>query len=70
MKKVLILTTGPYVFGTEKVILQIIKGLKTKYDFHCLINGWNDGKFIDVLNDLKVNYTEHKLGWYYLTKII
>ncbi len=69
MKKILILTTGSYVFGTEKVILQILKGLKTEFEFHCLVNGWNDGRFIDQLKELGISYTEHKLGWYYLSNV-
>jgi glycosyltransferase involved in cell wall biosynthesis len=69
MKRILILTTGSYVFGTEKVILQLLKGLKTEFEFYCLVNGWNDGRFIDQLTKMEIPYSQHKLGWYYISKL-
>ena len=69
MKKILILTTGSFVFGTEKVLIQLISGLKKEYQFHCLVNGWNDGQFIEKLRELGIPYTIHKLGWIFFSKI-
>jgi glycosyltransferase involved in cell wall biosynthesis len=69
VKKILILTSGSYVFGTEKVLLQLLSGLKSNYHFHCLVNGWNDGRFISRLIDLNIPYTTHKLGWIFKTKL-
>lgn len=69
MKKMLALTMGSYIGGTEIVTLQVLQILKTKFQIHCMVNGWNDGVFISELNKIKVGYTTHKLGWFHLRKV-
>jgi glycosyltransferase involved in cell wall biosynthesis len=70
-KKLLVIVNGNYIFGAERVTLNILKGLKEKgHGVHCLVSGWNDGNFINHLKELDVNYTIIKLGWYYVTKFL
>jgi len=69
VKKILALTMGSYIGGTEIVTLQVFKLLKTKFQIHCMVNGWNDGAFISELNKININYTTHKLGWFHLRKL-
>jgi glycosyltransferase involved in cell wall biosynthesis len=69
-KKILVIAGGTYVSGAEIVTLEVIKGLKQKgFDLHCMVSGWNDGDFIERLNELNIPYTAIKLGWYYTSKI-
>ena len=65
----LALTMGSYIGGTEIVTLQVLQILKTKFQIHCMVNGWNDGVFISELNKINVGYTTHKLGWFHLRKV-
>lgn len=67
---VLFVGGGSYVFGAEKINLSIISGayrsgLKTL----CTVTGWNDGKYIEELKSIGVDYKEIYLGWYYLKKL-
>lgn len=68
-KKILFMVGGSYVFGAEIVTLDVLRGLKNDYDIHCAISGWNDGDFRARLEKDNINYTEIKLGWYYITKL-
>jgi glycosyltransferase involved in cell wall biosynthesis len=68
--KILIIVAGSYISGAEKVTLDVVRYLKEKgYNVHCLVTGWNDGKYIQCLQQMNVAYTIHKLGWYYTSKI-
>lgn len=68
-KKILVILGASHVSGAEKITLDVVKGLKDKeYLVHCLINGWNNGDFIQRLDAMGVEYTSVKLGWYYLSK--
>lgn len=70
-KNILVVVNGNYIFGAERVTLNILKGLKEKgYGVHCMVSGWNDGNFIHHLQELGVEYTVVKLGWYYVTKFL
>ena len=70
-KNILVVVNGNYIFGAERVTLNIMKGLKEKgYGVHCMVSGWNDGNFITHLKELGITYTVIKLGWYYVTKIL
>ena len=69
-KRLLVLANGNYIFGAERVTINILQGLKEKgYTVHCIVSGWNDGNFIKYLQQLEIPYTSIKLGWYYLTQI-
>lgn len=68
-KKILFMVGGTYVSGAEIVSLDVIKGLKNGYDIYCAFSGWNDGDFKARLEKENINYTEIKLGWYYLTEL-
>jgi glycosyltransferase involved in cell wall biosynthesis len=65
---ILILAGGGYIFGAETVTLSIIKFLNKQFPVHCAVNGWNDGQFIKILKEFKVEFTEIKLGWIYIRK--
>jgi glycosyltransferase involved in cell wall biosynthesis len=68
-KKILVLCVGSYISGAENVTLEVLEYLQQKgHQVHCMVNGWNDGKFIERLNQLGIPYTLQKLGWYYLRK--
>lgn len=69
-KKILFIVGGSYISGAEIVSLDVIKGLKNDYEIHCAISGWNDGDFKSRLEKENITYTEIKLGWYYLTKLM
>lgn len=70
-KNLLVVVNGNYIFGAERVTLNILKGLKAKgHGVHCLVSGWNDGNFIHHLEELGVSYTVIKLGWYYVSKFL
>src|SRR5689334_7298060 len=69
-KKILVIAAGSYISGAEKVMYDIIQGLKVRgYQIHCVVSGWNDGNFIKKLDELTVEYTLIKLRWYYVSKI-
>lgn len=54
---------GSYVYGKEKSILPLMKGLKERgYTVHNVSNGWNDGVFNSLLRETGIPYTEIKLG--------
>ena len=67
-KKILIIAGGGYIFGAETITLSVIKYLKDRFNIHCTVNGWNDGKFISILNNHQVPFTQIKLGWIYIRK--
>src|ERR1035437_1250500 len=69
-KKLLVIAAGSYIFGTEKITLDVIEGLKNKgHDITTIISGWGDNKFPQALNKIGIKYYKLKLGWYYLSKI-
>ncbi len=69
MKRILILTNGNYISGAEKVTLEVIKGLQERgFALHCMVSGWNDGRFIAELEKQQQPYSVIKLGWYYISK--
>jgi glycosyltransferase involved in cell wall biosynthesis len=68
-KKILFMVGGSKVFGAEIVSLDVMRGLKSIYDIHCAISGWNDGDFKSRLEKENIDYTAIKLGWYYLKKL-
>lgn len=68
--RLLVLTNGNYIFGAERVTLDILKGLKERgYVLHCIVSGWNDGHFIRLLEEMQIGYSVTKLGWYYVSQI-
>ena len=70
-KKILAIIGGTYIFGLEKVSIDVLEGLKKKgHTLHCMVSGWNDGDFIKQLNTIQIPYTAIKLGWYYITKLL
>ena len=69
-KKLLVIAGGAYIYGAEKVTLDVIAGLhKQGYEIQSIISGWNDGAFARTLDKLEVKYYPLKLGWYYTSKI-
>ena len=69
-KKILIFAGATYVYGAEKVTLEVMGFLqKAGHKIHCIVNGWNDGVFIEHLNKAKIPFSSIKLGWYYFRKI-
>ena len=69
-KRLLVVVNGNYIYGAERVTIDILEGLKESgYKIHCIVSGWNDGNFIKHLGMLGIDYTIIKLGWYYLTQI-
>ncbi|MBL7703050.1 MAG: glycosyltransferase family 4 protein [Ferruginibacter sp.] len=69
-KKLLVIAGGTYIYGAEKVTLDVMKGLsKEGYEVNAIISGWNDGAFAKALDGLQVKYHPLKLGWYYTSKI-
>ncbi len=70
-KKILFVCSASYVFGAEKITLNVIGGLqKYGYRVHCVVSGWNDGQFISELNKMGVSYSVIKLGWLYISKLM
>jgi glycosyltransferase involved in cell wall biosynthesis len=68
-KKILIFCGGSYVFGKEVVTLNLITELHSRgVIVHCIVNGWNNGDFVDRLKAVGVTYDEIKLGFIYLNK--
>lgn len=68
---VLVIAGGTYVFGAEKVTLEVVEGFKDRgYKVEALISGWNDGKFSKALDKIGVKYHKLKLGWYYRSKLL
>lgn len=52
-----------YVSGMEIVELAIIRGLAARgHEVHCLVNGWNDGDFIDRLEEAGIPYSTAHVG--------
>lgn len=69
-KRLLVIAGGTYIYGAEKVTLDVIKGLGQEgYEINTLISGWNDGAFAKALDKLQVKYYPLKLGWYYTSKL-
>lgn len=69
--KILFVGVGSYVYGAENIILSVIRSFHQKgHTLFCAVSGWNDGKFIQQLNQSGVRYREIKLGWYYLTRLL
>lgn len=69
-KKLLVIAGGNYIYGAEKVTLDVVKGLRKEgYEIEAIISGWNNGQFAKVLDQLQVKYYKLKLGWYYTSKI-
>ena len=70
-QKLLVIAGGDYIFGAEKVTLDVIEGLRNEgYNVAAIISGWGDGKFAKVLDHLEVKFYKLKLGWYYLSKLL
>ena len=70
-KGILVIVNGNYIFGAERVTLNILQGLKERrYGIHCMVSGWNDGNFISHLKELAIEYTVIKLGWYYVSQFL
>lgn len=63
----LLFTSGGYrVFGKERVILTLIRGLLARgYDIHCLVNAWGNDDYRKELREMGVTYTSVYLGWIY-----
>lgn len=60
---ILFFSGGAYVFGKEKAMLRIMAGLQAQdWQIHCVINGFNDGKWIELLEEARIHYTPVKLG--------
>jgi glycosyltransferase involved in cell wall biosynthesis len=69
-KRILFVCGGSHVSGAEIVTLQIMQSLAQRgHVVHCVVNSWNDGDFINRLNDLHIAYTPIKLGFIYLSKL-
>ena len=70
-KKLLVIAGGNYIFGAEKITLDVVEGLKGNgYDVTVIISGWGDGRFAAALNALPVKFYKLKLGWYYTSKLL
>jgi glycosyltransferase involved in cell wall biosynthesis len=70
-KKLLVIAGATYIYGAEKVTLDVIAGLKQEgYDLQVIISGWNDGAFAHALDEMQIKYHPLKLGWYYTSKIL
>lgn len=68
--KVLFVGGGAYVFGAEKINLEIINAAhQSGLYVYCTVSGWNDGAYISYLKERKINYKEIYLGWYYIRKL-
>ncbi len=69
-KRILVITGGTYIAGTEIVTLDVLRGLKRAgWPLHCIISGWNNGDFPMRLEKLGISYSTIKLGWYYIRKL-
>ncbi len=68
-KKILVVARGNAVAGAERVTLDVLSGLKDKYDVFCIYNGWNDGVFEKALKNMNIKSAPIKLGWFYITQI-
>ena len=70
-KRLLVIVGASYMYGAEKVALDVIRGLDSeRYQINVIISGWNDGAFAKELDKLQVKYYSLKLGWYYASKIL
>lgn len=70
-KKLLVIAGGAYVYGAEKVTLDVLEGLRdSDYQLEAIISGWGDGRFAAALDKLHIRYHKLKLGWYYTSKIL
>lgn len=70
-KKILVIAGGAYIYGAEKVTLDVMEGMRDKgYQVEAIISGWGDGRFAAALDKLNIKYQKLKLGWYYASKIL
>ncbi len=70
-KKLLVIAGGNYIYGAEKVTLDVVEGLsKEGYEVQAIISGWGNGQFAAALDNLKIRYYKLKLGWYYTSEIL
>lgn len=71
-QKILVFAGATFVFGAEKVTLNVIDGLHKKgYDLKILISSWNNGDFIRRLGNISIqDFETISLGWYYITKLL
>lgn len=68
-KKFLFFVGGSYVYGLEIVTFQLMKELKENgFEVRCIVSGWNDGIFKQMLDEQQIKYYEVKLGWLHLRK--
>lgn len=64
MLRILVVVPTPFVFGLQNATLGFFKELdKTRLSALFLVSHWNDGKFIDRLNDLGLPYEVSYLGF-------
>lgn len=69
-KRILLCIPGTYIAGAEMTNIETLKVLKSKgYHLHCIINGWNDGTFKEILLNEGIGFTEVKVGAFYIRKI-
>lgn len=70
-KKLLVIAGGNYIFGAEKVTLDVIEGLvEDGYEVKAIISGWGNGQFARSLDSKGVGFYKLKLGWYYISKLL
>lgn len=69
-KKILFVVGGSTVSGAEIVMLNVMEGLRNNgYEIKCVVSGWNDGDFIERLEELRIPYYVIKLGFLYVSKL-
>jgi len=69
LHKILFIVGGSYFSGLERMALNVMKGLKHQgYTICCIINGWNDGVFKEMLQGEGIDHHEIKIGSIYLRK--
>src|ERR1700730_2016044 len=69
-KKVLFLVGAINVYGAEKAMLNVMRGLKKTHEIHFIASGWGDGDFNSRLKVEGIPFSDLKLGFIYATKIL
>jgi hypothetical protein len=61
--KILFTYGGSYVFGKERYALNLMRGLQAAgHALFNVANGWNDGHFIQLLEESAIPHATIKLG--------
>jgi UDP-N-acetylglucosamine:LPS N-acetylglucosamine transferase len=66
-KHILFMVGATYVAGAEITNFNLIRDMHQQgYKILVVVSGWNDGDFINRLNQFNIPYKAIKLGWFFI----